>query len=192
MDHKKISYETTGCKLIMLMIATLLLTCGAFVDGVEFEPTYLEDAVGGYEFTALKDLIFNTSEAMGEVAQRLNKSGLAKELGITAMNSSINNLKEIMQDRFMVLEQSGSAVKDAVENGVEGTETTLRKYMTDITNQLSDFKEYIKNNSKEMENAMSSMTRVISSSALVADCQDLYEQGNNATGIYHIQKFGRQ
>jgi len=176
----------------MLRRVTLLIAVGAFAAGITFEPTYLEDAVGEYELTALKNLIFNTSEAMGEVAQRLNNSGLAKELGITAVNSSIHTLKDIVQDRFLVLEQSGDAVKEAIENGIEGTDTTLRKYMTDITNQLSEFKQYVKNNSQKLENSVHSMSRMISGSILVTDCQDLYNQGNNATGIYHIQKFGRQ
>lgn len=151
-----------------------------------YEETKLEDVVGEYDIMMFKNLLLNTTQRLLQAISRVETTA--------AKDESLAELKETMRgisESLAVANQQAIAVRESVNNGADSTKTELRRFQDQILSKLSDVKLFMELKTKHMEDQVAKLGR-ISVNRLAGDCQDLYEMGFNASGVYYLQKFGRQ
>lgn len=151
-----------------------------------FEETKLEDVVGEYNLRMLQNVLVNTTQTLLQVIDRLETTAAKEE--------TLSELKESMKDVSDSLEAANElarSVRESVNNGADATKIELRMFQDQILAKLSDVKLFVEHKTKQMEDQVAKISQM-SVNLLAGDCQDLYDMGSNASGVYYLQKFGRQ
>lgn len=151
-----------------------------------FEETRLEDVVGEYNIRIFQNLFINTTQRLLQVINRLETTA-AKEDSLSELKESV---KEI-SDSLEAANEHARAVRESVNNGADATKVELQMFQDHVLGKLSDVKLFVEHKSKQMEEQVAKVSQM-SVNLLAGDCQDLYDMGFNASGVYYLQKFGRQ
>ncbi|XP_068243967.1 fibrinogen-like protein A isoform X2 [Palaemon carinicauda] len=151
-----------------------------------YEPTRLEDVIAEYDFRVFKDLFVNTTKHLLRAIDSLENS--------TAKSDLLIDLKEAVKDMtqsLVTLSQETTSVKELVNSGADDTKQALQEFKMQMMTRLSTLQDFVEEKTKEMEGTVSRLSDM-SVNILAGDCQDLYDLGSNASGVYFLQKFGRQ
>lgn len=165
---------------IVLLVLGLLVACRSY------EVTMLEDVVGEYDFRMFRDLFVNTTKQLTQSISQLQENA-AKSNTLQDLMNAVEELNESLA----TLTKHTTSVRDSVNNAADSTTTELQKFQNQVLHKLSDVKLLVESKTKEMEDTVSRFTR-LSHNLMAGDCQDLYDMGFNASGVYFLQKFGRQ
>ncbi|XP_047487397.1 techylectin-5B-like [Penaeus indicus] len=165
---------------IVLLVLGLLAACRSY------EVTMLEDVVGEYDFRMFRDLFVNTTKQLTQSISQLQENA-AKSNTLQDLMDAVEELNESLA----TLTKHTTSVRDSVNNAADSTTTELQKFQNQVLHKLSDVKLLVESKTKEMEDTVSRFTR-LSHNLMAGDCQDLYDMGFNASGVYFLQKFGRQ
>lgn len=166
--------------VVLLLLSLLSASRG-------YEVTQLEDVIGEYDFRMFRDLFLNTTKQLTHsVSQLENSASKSNE----TLNELMGAVKEVNENLLTLTEQTNS-VRDSVNNAADATTMDLRTFQNQVLHKLSDVKLLVESKTKEMEDTVSRFSR-LSHNLMAGDCQDLYDMGFNASGVYFLQKFGRQ
>lgn len=171
-----------GFVVMMMMMLSLLLTAASCSDDI----TRIEDVVAEYDFRMFKDIFLNTTRHLMEAIDSLENS--------TAKADSLLGLREAVKDMtqsLMSLNRETSSVKESVDSGADTTKRELEIFKGQMLSKLSALQDLVEAKTQQMEETVSKLSE-LSVNLLAGDCQDLYELGSNASGVYFLQKFGRQ
>lgn len=166
--------------------STVLLVLGLLAASRSYEVTMLEDVIGEYDFRMFKDLFVNTTKQLTQSISQLQKNA-AKSNTLKELMDAVEELNESLA----TLTEHTTSVRDSVNNAADSTTTELQRFQNQVLHKLSDVKLLVESKTKEMEDTVSRFTR-LSHNLMAGDCQDLYDMGFNASGVYFLQKFGRQ
>ncbi|XP_069182047.1 techylectin-5A [Procambarus clarkii] len=169
-----------GGTWVALVVLSLLVVAHTY------EETKLEDVIGEYDFRMFKNLFVNTTQLLLQAIGRVEATA--------AKDESLAELKEAMKEiseSLTAANQQALAVRETVNNGADATKVELQAFQDLILAKLSDVKVFVEQKVKQMENQVAKLGQM-SVNLAAGDCQDLYDLGFNASGVYYLQKFGRQ
>ncbi|XP_064115530.1 techylectin-5B-like [Macrobrachium nipponense] len=172
--------KTMGRKYLAFVLLSLVAAT------YSYEATRLEDVIAEYDFRVFKDLFVNTTRHLMTAIDNIENS--------TAKSDLLIDLKEAVKDMtqsLATLSQETTSVKELVNSGANNTKNALQDFKEQMMTRLSTLQDFVGEKTKEMEGTVSKLSD-LSSNILAADCQDLYDLGSNASGVYFLQKFGRQ
>ncbi|KAG0720646.1 Techylectin-5B [Chionoecetes opilio] len=142
------------------------------------QETRLEDPTTEYYVTLIRTLLANTTQSLQDTLTRLSDSA-AKEATLKDLWDSLRDVKESVGS----LERSIEGIRSSVDNGVDRTRVEIRMFRDRVSEELADLRNLLEDKTKDESHQMAEM--------LATDCQDLYDLGFNATGVYHLPKHGR-
>ncbi|XP_018013872.1 techylectin-5B [Hyalella azteca] len=95
----------------------------------------------------------------------------------SVLQSDLKQVKEDLVSRISELKEDGEKLRTSIEDSKGATQTQITSLKTQVFEKMN-----------EMQNEVSRLGLTV----MAEDCQDLFELGYNATGVYYLQKFGRQ
>ncbi|KAK7076184.1 hypothetical protein SK128_014785 [Halocaridina rubra] len=145
-----------------------------------------EDVVAEYDFHVFKEVFLNTTRQLLKTLAHLQNSS-AKSESMTEIKNDIHAMTEF----FERLSQDTNSLKESVHYGTEVTKQELSIFKDELVDKLDVLQQYIESRSRSIDETVSKL-RDMSVNLVAGDCQDLFEMGFNASGVYYLQKFGRQ
>lgn len=158
--------------------AVVLAVLGLLAAVHSQQETRFEDPTTEFYVRLLKTLIANSTQSLQGALTRLEDKS-AKEETMTELQDSIRDVK----DSVSSLESSFKKIRNSVDNGVDRTRVEMRMLSDRVSKELTDLKRLVEDKSKETSRQMAEL--------LATDCEDLYELGLNATGVYYLPRHGR-
>lgn len=142
------------------------------------QETIPEDPTTEFYMKLLRSLLANTTLTLQDSLTRLQDN--------TAQESSVKSLQESMRDvkeSVGSLERSIESIRNSVDNGVDRTRVEIRTFRDRVSEELAELRHLVEDKTSAVNHQVAEMVAV--------DCQDLYELGRNASGVYHLAKHGR-
>ncbi|KAF2359458.1 Fibrinogen alpha/beta/gamma chain C-terminal globular domain [Trinorchestia longiramus] len=126
----------------------------------------------------------------------------------SALQSDLKQVKEDLVSKISELKEDGEKLRTSIEDSTGATQTQITSLKTQVFQKIHEIQNELPGQGTELlYNYTSSTGHFFSTcycndniqqvsrlglTVTAEDCQDLFELGYNATGVYYLQKFGRQ
>ncbi|XP_076032716.1 fibrinogen C domain-containing protein 1-A-like [Oratosquilla oratoria] len=155
---------------------------------VPSQMTDYENVVEDYNFKVLKDLVFNTSQGLKTDISKLHDMNEQNKKSMKELEDQVRLLKESVAYGMADLKQEGFSMRDVVKN--TSASVGILKSLLEAASAPSDKGAPViqQKDPIDISEKVNSMAHMV----MAQDCQDLYELGYNASGVYRLLKFGKQ
>ncbi|XP_045136949.1 techylectin-5B-like [Portunus trituberculatus] len=158
--------------------AVVVAVLGVLVAVNSQQETIPEDPTTEYYMRLLRSLLANTTYALHNALTRLQEN-TAQETSVRSLQESLRDVKESVGS----LERSIDRVRNSVDNGVDRTRVEIRTFRNRVSGELADLRHLVEDKTGSVNHKVAEI--------VAGDCQDLYDLGHNASGVYHLARHGR-
>lgn len=142
------------------------------------QETIPEDPTTEFYVRLLRSLLANTTHTLQDALTHL-QDNTAQEASVRSLQESLRDVKESVGS----LERSIDNIRNSVDNGVDRTRVEIRTFRDRVSEELADLRHLLEDKTKGVNHQVAEM--------VAGDCQDLYDLGRNASGVYHLARHGR-